>query len=175
MKLVIIEAHFGHGTRSEIDQTLEGAQIKLADSVRRLWDGYDQIVPMPVPPPAADLDAVRQFFAWHENQILETYPDLCEEDFVPEHARAGHAYCKMTNYELHVPVHLCIIGHAHGVNFDAFLSIEDSDTYLRDYVDDNWDEEIPDTVERPEDPAERVSVYFSRVSEEEYIQDEAIL
>lgn len=60
-------------------------------------------------------------------------------------------------------VHILHITHKHGENFYAHRTKEGAELAIAEYVNDNWDEEMPKGTPIPDNPTDSVAAYFEHM------------
>ncbi len=65
-------------------------------------------------------------------------------------------------------VHVLTIEHRHGVNVYVHASAYGAGVALLDFIDEWWNTEFDEDVEKPDDPDALVAAYFEGVESESY-------
>lgn len=60
-------------------------------------------------------------------------------------------------------IYVAVFEHRHGVDVSAFRTEDQAEALRQRIASDYWDQEMPDWVERPEDPGELADAYFEEM------------
>lgn len=73
-----------------------------------------------------------------------------------------------------INVWVTLVEHRYGTDIlGVFKTRERAYARLEEWVDDNWDSEIGDTIPKPSDRQEKIHAYFDHLSDEGAIVEEA--